>query len=1343
MLPTSRPAFERLESRKLLATFVVDTLADNIDADGLISLREAITAANTDAPFGDAPAGSLIDLIYFDASIAGGTIVLQLGELPITDGLFLFGLTPESADAGITIDGNNASRIFNINDADDNTHQNVTITDLTLTRGAAPNNGGAITSRETLSLFRCTFTNNAAVVSGGAVSHLNSILTITDSVFANNTAGNVDGNFRGGAVQFSAAQGTLTITNSVIRDNTAFSGGGIHVASHAGVTITGSEISGNSANLAGGIGWFTPGGTNLLQNSTVSGNSSAGFGSGIHFDGNNQDPSTVTIVNSTLTENIADTNNDAGNPFSNGAIWLSNNANLVLHSTIVAGNTRTPDDPIPSDLHAFFGGTIDADGSTNNLIGDPDSAGGLTNGVNGNLVGVDPLLGPLSDHNGLTRTHALLSGSPAIDAGSNTNALTSDQRGSPFTRSFGDAPDIGAFERQALSLVVDSTADTADNDFGPGNLTLREAVTLANKNPGTDEIGFDASIHGGTITLGGSDLSLSDPVGVVGPGANLLTIDGGGASRIFTVPSDAAAGEYSISGLAITNGNSAQGGGIYNDGDLALTGVLVENNTAGQGGGIYNEGNGTLTVLNSTISNNTADGEGGGVENNGGTVSVTDTTIAGNSAGSAGGGIDNFGGSVTVLSSTISGNTTGGSGGGIWTDTTLVIRNSTLTGNTAGDFGGGIGMFGGTVGISNSTITLNRANTNGIDGFGVGGGIDVGGAQGEGVLTIHSTIVADNTFGATSSPTPNDITLTNGGTIAPASANNLVGDSATAGGLVNGENGNLVSANAALLPLADNGGPTLTHALGVASEAINAGSNPDSLDTDQRGKSRERDGRADIGAFESGKPTISSLTTSIVVGEWFRGDAVTLTANGVEDEDGTPQYVAFYFDANGNGVPDDDEFIDQDTDASGGFTIVVPGSVTLGWTSTSRLFAVAVGVFAQSSEAASVVVASPYSLNASEGAVARSASDANYRHWVVFRNDRDGLTVFFEGSWNAVDPMEQTGTAAALVSDPVIWFDAGDGTVNVAAATVNGLMVFTRSADGVWTQLNLSVSFFSGGLGNGAYNAEDAFSKLVQFRSNTGIVVVAGVHDATGRILSFMLSSPDGSERLWSFRDISTDLSNQGMGTPALSEMIAYVTAWDAWNLAGIDANGNIQSIWIFPELFSQWRRDNLSAITGAGPIAGQLTVTLTSWQGINLAGVSTAGDLVVTWWVPQFEGNWENNNLTVETDGASKLAAGRVTGYVTPWGGINYAGLRGDGEVVVYWWVPGFTGWLVDALTEDVSQSTPRPTGTLTSHASDAGTLSIQGVSENAEVVRLFWKVPPAPDAWTLENLTDEAVRT
>src|SRR5439155_20661327 len=114
---------------------------------------------------------------------------------------------------------------------------------------------------------------------------------------------------------------------------------------------------------------------------------------------------------------------------------------VTLHNTIVADNfegsgTTTENDIIASN------GAVDAS-SANNLIGTGGS-GGLTNGTNGNQVGVaNPLLGPLTDNGGPTKTHALLSGSPAIDRATAVADLTTDQRG--LARNVGRT-DIGAIE---------------------------------------------------------------------------------------------------------------------------------------------------------------------------------------------------------------------------------------------------------------------------------------------------------------------------------------------------------------------------------------------------------------------------------------------------------------------------------------------------------------------------------------------------------------------------------------------------------------------------------------------------------------------------------------------------------------------------------------------------------------------------------------------------------------------------------------------------------------------------------------------------------------------------------
>src|SRR5207302_280576 len=95
----------------------------------------------------------------------------------------------------------------------------------------------------------------------------------------------------------------------------------------------------------------------------------------------------------------------------------------------------------------------------------------------------------------------------------------------------------GAYQRQALALVVDTTDDLVDGDYSPSHLSLREAIGLANVNPGADTITFAPALNGQTITLTTGELQVSDDVTITGPGANLLTVSGNNASRIFTFSS--------------------------------------------------------------------------------------------------------------------------------------------------------------------------------------------------------------------------------------------------------------------------------------------------------------------------------------------------------------------------------------------------------------------------------------------------------------------------------------------------------------------------------------------------------------------------------------------------------------------------------------------------------------------------------------------------------------------------------------------------------------------------------------------------------------------------------------
>jgi CSLREA domain-containing protein len=405
---------------------------------------------------------------------------------------------------------------------------------------------------------------------------------------------------------------------------------------------------------------------------------------------------------------------------------------------------------------------------------------------------------------------------------------------------------LSAPKVQAASLTVNSLADT--NNGSDGVCTLREAITAANNNANHNECvstayGNDTITFGvaGTITLGSSLPNIADAAGLTIEGGNTVTISGNNAVRVFQVDGGAA---LTLRNLTVTQGQSA--------GNL--------------GGGLFNLG-GAVTISNSTFSSNSAN-FGGGIFTSGGTVIVVNSTFSGNSAASSGGGISTSGGTVIIGNSTFSGNSTS-FGGGIFSDGTVIIGSSTFSGNSATNSGGGIANTGGTATIVNSTFFDNRATS-----FG-GGASNVN----SGAMTISLSTFSDNSasnlgggiynFGATVTLTNSIVanspaggncngTITNGG-------HNLDSGASCGWGSANGSLSNI---NPQLGPLANNGGPTQTHALTGSSPAINAGNNslipPDLADQDgdgntgeplpfdQRGLSFPRivHDIVDIGAFE-------------------------------------------------------------------------------------------------------------------------------------------------------------------------------------------------------------------------------------------------------------------------------------------------------------------------------------------------------------------------------------------------------------------------------------------------------------------------------------------------------------
>ena len=568
---------------------------------------------------------------------------------------------------------------------------------------------------------------------------------------------------------------------------------------------------------------------------TFSGNFSGTGGGGIYNFG---DWGATAILRScTVCSNVA---TGGGGLAYGGGIATRGGTPVILQNCLVSGN-RAELGPDISDT-AFAEGLVFSEDF--NLVGSTNGCT-ITGDTTHNIYGKDPLLGPLADNGGPTWTHALLPGSPAIDHGS-SNGLTTDQRGLARSVDFpayydaADASDIGAVEMQEAPqtgpvLTVNATDDSDDSVAGIAHCSLREAIHAANSTPGSNSIVFATTVPGvmtgvtGTVTLTNGQLSISEDLSVVGPGAKELTISGNDSSRIFHIP-----GPFlvTLSGLMLADGlakgpntgaGESYGGAIFSQGRLQLEQCILRDNAADESGGaVYHSSysGGTLTVLESVLHNNEArSGVGGAICNSG---------------------------LAAVIASCISSNQAGG-GGGIWgvfagSDTRLT--NTTISCNTASDTGGGLGFaIDSTLSADSCTICSNRAGA-------YGGGISLGGEYDD-LFTLRNCIVAGNS--ALTSPDVsgprelisgdfNLVQNTNGITIIGLTTHNLYNQDPKLG------------------PLADLGGPTPTHALRYDSPAIDAG-HSGGLTTDQRGLLRPIDDPttpnadggdgSDIGAYEA------------------------------------------------------------------------------------------------------------------------------------------------------------------------------------------------------------------------------------------------------------------------------------------------------------------------------------------------------------------------------------------------------------------------------------------------------------------------------------------------------------
>ncbi len=366
----------------------------------------------------------------------------------------------------------------------------MTVVVSSVTGNSSVQGGGGITNLGNLTLIDTTVTGNKSASScggegGGILNKTGAVLDMSNSSVSDNDVENTNSNCtsnsaRGAGIHNS---GTVTMTTSTVSDNAvtcksdqgpcSHRGGGVYNVGMMDIafsTISGNSVSGQhpaqdntrgggiynqgtlavdsstiSGNIIGNSGAHTGigggietfGGTVTIVNSTIANNVAPAFysgeGGGIHIEN-----ATVSIRNSTIVGNFC---GGKGMPVG-GGIAIEGTSNVTIQNSIVVANFAATGGPEVFGVFTSLG---------DNIFGDPSGGSGYDSS---DMIFTDPMLGPLADNGGPTQTFALLPGSPAFDAGNNTNAPTFDQRGPGFPRVVNGTIDIGSFEVQTSAAVA-------------------------------------------------------------------------------------------------------------------------------------------------------------------------------------------------------------------------------------------------------------------------------------------------------------------------------------------------------------------------------------------------------------------------------------------------------------------------------------------------------------------------------------------------------------------------------------------------------------------------------------------------------------------------------------------------------------------------------------------------------------------------------------------------------------------------------------------------------------------------------------------------------------------------
>ena len=699
---------ECLEPRTLLTTYLVDSAADVADgsdavADGALTLREAVIAAATDAAYGDAAAGAASDAITFADGL--GAIVLA-GDLR-GDGLTQEGNLSVTDDGDQVIDGAGAFAGFSFRDGA------YELSGLTLRNfRAAPEDGedvsfdadgGAVrTASADLTVTAVSFLDNAAAGSGGAIAVDGGTLTVADSRFDGNDAGE---GAAGGAIAVTFGDGAA-VTNTVFNANTARDAGGAIGLTGGALTVTGGRFTRNAA-LGGpaidGVPQFGDGGAiaapGVGADLTIDGayfalNTAEGSGGAIY----NDDGDGSAITGATFSSNTAAASpgdperpgGRSGAAAGGGAVYFA--SDLTVADTVFFRNATGGDE---STRRRGIGGGLLQDGGV--LTADDSTfRGNEAAGAGGGIA--------------VTFFDATLTGVRLIGNAAGGGADQSGFGGAIVSQSFGEVTGVVVLDSQIVRNTADrsgggiyndgvltvantsvafNTARGDDAGDGGGGIYNRETLTLTdvfvNENRASGENGGGGGLYSRSGTVVGDRVNFAGNAAARAGGG----IEAGEGDLRFT--------DSFLRGNS-TDGLPGNGGGYHATGAAfaVFTGGGAFRNVAARGGAFWTNAGGRLVLRDVAARGNLAEEGGAAVWVNGGRLDVEDGSRL----------IDN--GTIPVVGRDGDGATFEGFGGAVWNGGEAFFDGgSRVRGNRAGTGGGLFAAEGGAATIRDAVFAGN------------------------------------------------------------------------------------------------------------------------------------------------------------------------------------------------------------------------------------------------------------------------------------------------------------------------------------------------------------------------------------------------------------------------------------------------------------------------------------------------------------------------------------------------------------------------------------------------------------------------------------------------------------